>query len=95
MIGILGMLIIDRRYKLAFWYDPRRTTRTIIPAMVVFIVWDFAGIAGGVFYHGSSMFSLPFTIAPQFPIEELLFLFLFSYVSLVVYRGVHRLWPHI
>ena len=90
LIGIGGLLIIDRRLRLAFWYDQRRTVRTLVPAYIIFLLWDIAGIILGIFAHGSSMFSLPFVIAPQFPIEELFFLFLLSYLTLLLYAGSKR-----
>lgn len=93
LIGISGMLIIDRRFKLAFWSDARRTWMTLLPAVAVFILWDLAGIASGTFFHGKSNYSLPFTILPEFPIEELFFLFLLCYTALLFYLGAKRRWP--
>lgn len=87
LIGIGGLLIIDWRARLAFWADARRTLVTVFPAMAVFILWDFAGIDAGVFFHGNSRFSLPFTVVPQLPLEELFFLFLLCYSALLLYRG--------
>lgn len=90
LIGITGMAIIDHRFKLAFWYDKRRTLLTIGTAVAIFIIWDILGIAFGIFSHGQSAFSLPFTIAPEFPIEELFFLTLLCYCTLVIFRGVQQ-----
>lgn len=87
-IGIAGMTIIDRRYKLAYWHAPRRTAMTIGLTMLVFILWDFFGIFLGIFHHGASPYALPFTIAPEFPLEELFFLYLLSYSALIIYTGV-------
>lgn len=90
-IGIAGLATIDHRYKLAFWNNPKRATLTLSLTMLLFILWDFFGIFLGIFYHGASKYSLPFTIAPEFPLEELFFLFLLSYSTLVIYNGV-SLW---
>lgn len=95
LISISGLLFIDFRYKLAFWHDLRRTAVTVAIAMNIFIIWDFFGIFLGIFFHGDSPYALPFTLLPEFPVEELFFLFLLCYVSLLVYRGVRRRWPHI
>jgi len=91
LIGISGLLLIDRRWKLAFWRDGKRTALTLIVAVLVFILWDFFGIYVGVFFHGGSDYSLPFRLAPEFPIEEIVFLFLLTYSTLIVYHGV-QLW---
>jgi lycopene cyclase domain-containing protein len=74
------------RYKLAFFNRPRRTALTVGIAMVVFIIWDLLGIHLNIFFHGGSQYTLPIRIAPEFPIEELFFLFLLSYVTLIFYR---------
>lgn len=87
-VGIAGMAIIDWRYKLAFWRAPKRAAATISLSVLVFILWDFFGIFLGIFHHGNSPYSLPFTLAPEFPIEEVFFLILLSYCTLVIYTGV-------
>jgi len=88
LFGILGMAIIDWRYKLAFWRDGKRAAITLVCAVTFFILWDFLGIFLGIFKHGASPYSLPFTIFPEFPLEEFVFLFLLTYCALVIYNGV-------
>ncbi len=88
LIGITGMAALDWRYKLAFWYSAKQTWSIVLITMLVFIVWDAAGIALGIFLKGRSPYQLPFELAPHFPIEELFFLFLLAYCTLVIYRGV-------
>jgi len=90
LVAIGGLAIIDARYKLAFWYQPIRTVKVLVVAMAVFIVWDALGILFRVFYHGNSAYSLTFVIAPQFPLEELFFLFLLNYTTLLIYRGTQK-----
>lgn len=90
LFGIAGMAIIDWRHKLAFWYDRRRTVVTLAVCIGVFIVWDLLGIALGIFFHGGSNLSLPIRLLPQFPIEELFFLLLLCYCTLVIYQGALR-----
>lgn len=88
--SIACLLLIDYRYKLAFWYDARRTALTLVCAIAIFIVWDAIGITLGIFFQGGSAYALPFVIGPEFPIEELFFLFLLTFVTLLIYRGVER-----
>lgn len=92
-VSISGLAVIDWRHKLAFWFDAARTLKTIGIAVGLFIIWDVLGIVLGIFFHGGSQFTLPVRIAPEFPIEELFFLFLLCYVTLLLYRGVPKLWP--
>lgn len=95
LFSITGTGILDWRYKLAFWYDARRTVITLAIAIAVFLVWDLSAIGLGIFLHGGSPFALPFTLVPQFPVEELFFLFLLCYCALTLYRGASKLWPRI
>ena len=89
-VSITGMAIIDRRYKLAYWHDRRRTLLTLGIAVAVFIIWDILGIALGIFFHGGSQFTLPYRLLPEFPVEELFFLVLLCYCTLVIYRGAQK-----
>lgn len=93
LISIAGLTVIDRRFKLAYWFSVPRTGETIVGSMLVFIVWDALGIGLGIFFHGGSRYTLPYRLAPEFPIEELLFLYLLSYVTLLLYRAGAKLWP--
>jgi lycopene cyclase domain-containing protein len=90
IVSIAGLAWIDYRWKLAFWYKAKQTAGTIVISIAVFIVWDSIGILLGIFFKGQSQYMLPFSIAPEFPVEELFFLFLLSYVTLLIYRGVQR-----
>jgi len=91
LIGISGLLIIDRRWKLAFWKEPKRTVATLFTAILIFVLWDFLGIFLGIFHHGGSPYALPYRLAPEFPLEEIVFLFLLTYSALIIYQGV-QLW---
>ncbi|MEO5950013.1 MAG: lycopene cyclase domain-containing protein [Candidatus Saccharimonadales bacterium] len=92
VFGIVGVSFIDRRYKLAYWCDRAQTLRTLAICIGVFIVWDVLGIALGIFFHGNSNLSLPVRLLPEFPIEELFFLTLLCYSTLVIYQGISRKW---
>jgi len=91
LIGIAGLVAIDHRWKLAFWRNAKRTAATLSVAVLIFVLWDFFGIYVGVFFHGGSAYALPFVLVPEFPIEEIVFLFLLTYSTLIVYHGV-QLW---
>lgn len=88
LFSIGGLLILDWRYKLAFWNEPKRTGFTLVTAIAIFVLWDFIGIRLGIFFHGGSDYALPLRLAPEFPLEELFFLFLLSYSALIIWRGV-------
>lgn len=90
LVSIAGLATLDWQHKLAFWYDAKRTAFTLLFAVMLFIIWDFVGIRFGVFFHGNSSFTLPYRLAPEFPVEEIFFLCLLTYVTLLIYRGLGR-----
>lgn len=91
VLSLSGLAVLDWRYRLALWNDKRRAVLTVLYGTLVFIAWDIGGIALGIFKHGTSAYSLPFTVLPEFPFEEILFLVLLCYTTLILYRGIHRL----
>ena len=93
IVSIAGLASLDYRYKLAYWLDRRRTLHTIAIGVSIFVIWDLLGIGLGIFFHGGSAFTLPFRLLPNFPIEEIFFLILLCYVSLLLYLAGGKLWP--
>ena len=93
LFSLSGLAVLDRRYKLAFWLDKKRALLTLGIGLAVFVVWDIAGIGLGIFLHGNSRYTLPFRLGPEFPLEELFFLALLCYTSLLIYTGSKKLWP--
>jgi lycopene cyclase domain-containing protein len=94
LISIAGLMTIDHRWKLAFWDQPKRTALVLIAGIAVFSIWDFFGISLGIFFKGGAQYMLPFVIFPEFPVEELFFLFLLCYVTLLLFRWSER-WQRI
>lgn len=93
LISSSGMVVIDRRYNLAFFKDRKRTSLTLLVSVGVFILWDIAGIALGIFYSGHSPYMSGLYLGPEFPFEELIFLTFLSYFALVTYRFWSQRWP--
>ncbi|MBL8160293.1 lycopene cyclase domain-containing protein [Candidatus Saccharibacteria bacterium] len=92
LFSLGGLALADWRFRLAFFADSHRTIKVIGIAMLIFIAWDALGIVAGIFFHGDSPYDLPFTILPEFPLEELFFLFLLNYVTLLLYLMAERRW---
>lgn len=87
------MAVVDWRYGLAFFKDSRRTFLTLLVSVGVFVVWDIAGIALGIFYSGNSPYMSSLYLGLEFPIEELVFLTFLTYFTLVTYRFWSKRWP--
>ncbi len=86
LFAIGCLFLVDWRYKLAFFFAAKRTSLTLAIAVGLFIIWDFFGIRLGIFFHGGSPYTLPIRLFPEFPLEEIFFLFLLSYSALLIYR---------
>ena len=90
VISIAGIALLDRRHKLAFWVDAKASTLSIAIGVAVFLVWDIVGIALGIFFRGNAPHLSGLLLAPELPLEELVFLILLCYNTLVVYRWVKK-----
>ena len=90
VFAISCLVLVDMRYKLAFFHNLKRTAMTLAISVWLFIVWDIFGIRLGIFFHGGSDYALPYRLFPEFPIEELFFLFLLTYVALLLYRFAEK-----
>lgn len=85
IIVMLCLFLVDYRYKLVYFSQKKQAVRSVFVAVCLFIVWDLLGIILRIFYIGSSNHLLGLRIG-QFPLEELFFLTLLCYQSLLVFR---------
>lgn len=90
--SFFGMLVVDKKYMLAFFADVWRTFLTIAAGVSVFVVWDALGIMLGIFFSGKSPYMSGWYIAPEFPVEELFFLSFLCYFTLIVYLLGEKIW---
>lgn len=84
LLSLAGLVAIDKKHKLAFAKNPRAATIAIAVPYLIFVIWDAAGIALGIFFKGQSSFLSGFMVGPEFPVEELFFLALLCYSTLIV-----------
>ena len=92
LISLAGLATLDRRFRLALWDAPRRTVIVVASMVAGFLLWDLAGIALGIFFRGPGPYQSGLVIAPELPVEEVLFLTLLSYLSVLLYRAFARRW---
>ncbi|MFB7891526.1 lycopene cyclase domain-containing protein [Microbacterium sp. NPDC056044] len=91
LVSAAGVLLLDRRWRLAAWRSPGRTALAVGIGTAFFLAWDAVGIATGVFVKGDSALLLGIDLAPHLPLEEPVFLAFLSYLALVVWSGGMRL----
>jgi lycopene cyclase domain-containing protein len=91
LVSLAGLGLTDWRHRLAFRVHPKAAAITLSVAMVFFLIWDFAGIALGIFFRGDAPHLTGIMLAPELPLEEIFFLALLSYSTLIGYAIIERL----
>ncbi|GAA1138143.1 lycopene cyclase domain-containing protein [Nesterenkonia lutea] len=95
LVGLLlsaaCMLLIDRRFRLFFFRDPRVAAVVTVVGLVFFLLWDFAGIGLGIFLVGHSAYMTGIMLAPEMPLEEPVFLAFLSLCTMILYTGAVKL----
>ncbi|NYD65915.1 lycopene cyclase domain-containing protein [Agromyces atrinae] len=88
LVSIASMGLIDYRYRLVFRASPARAAIVIAVGVAFFVAWDLTGIATGVFYRGETSFMTGVLVAPELPLEEIVFLTFLCYLTLILANGV-------
>jgi len=91
IVSLIGCYLLDRTHKLAFTVDPKRSFWSMVPAFVVFVIWDIAGISYGIFFRGNNTLLTGIQLFPEFPIEEVFFLMLLCYSTLIAFTWISKL----
>jgi lycopene cyclase domain-containing protein len=91
LLSLGAMVLLDARFRLVFWRDPRRAGIVLALGLLFFLGWDAAGIALGVFSRGGSPFMTGVVLAPEFPLEEVFFLLFLCYLTLALVVGAQAL----
>lgn len=86
LVSIAGLVAIDHKKKLALFVSPLPTLISVAVAVMVFLAWDIAGISLGIFFRGPALHLSGILLAPELPLEELFFLILLSYNTLLAYQ---------
>lgn len=80
--SMAGMIICDHRWRLTFFHDAKRAWAICIIVVIAFLVWDALGIMTGTFFRGASPYMTGIELAPEMPLEEPIFLFFLTYLTL-------------
>ena len=83
----LCMLLVDHRWKLFAFRRPLHAVVTLLVGFVFFLAWDIVAIELGVYVRGESDAMTGVEVAPELPLEEIVFVTFLCYVTLVT-RGL-------
>lgn len=90
LVSLAGLGLLDWRHRVALFVDPRRTLTTVGIGVAVFLAWDLAGVGLGIFFRGDSEYLTGIQVAPEVPLEEVFFLTLLVYQTLLAWLALDR-----
>ncbi|MFC4553737.1 lycopene cyclase domain-containing protein [Georgenia faecalis] len=91
LVCLGAMTLLDHRFRLFFFADARRAALVLAAGTAGFLLWDVAGIASGLFFRGQTPYMTGLLLAPELPVEELVFLAFLSYLTMNLYTGASLL----
>ncbi len=91
LVSLGCMVLVDRRFGLFLFRDPLRAGLVMFAGMVFFLAWDLTAISLGIFLHGPAPYMTGIMVAPELPLEELVFLLFLSHLTMVLVLGSQRL----
>ncbi|WP_144873949.1 lycopene cyclase domain-containing protein [Microbacterium sp. 1.5R] len=90
LVSLGCMLLLDRRFRLFFWKDALSASVVTVVGLAFFLIWDIAGIAGGIFFRGDGAIATGVVLAPELPLEEPIFLVFLVVCTMILYTGAVR-----
>ena len=91
LLASLGcMVLLDQRLRLFFWHDAARAALVLTAGVLFFLAWDLAGIGLGIFYRGQTEIMLGVSVAPELPLEEIVFLTFLCYLVMNLFSMFRR-----
>lgn len=91
LASILCLALVDARWRLFLWAEPRRATLVLLAGTAFLLVWDAVGIATGIFAREENPISTGILLAPHLPIEEPVFLLFLVQLTMVLSTGAWRI----
>lgn len=88
LVLLIGcMALLDARFSLVLWRARRRSAIVLAGGILLFLAWDVVAIRLGFYHRGESEIMTGLLLAPELPVEELLFIGFLCYTTLVL-RGL-------
>lgn len=90
LVSLGGLAVLDWRYRLAVWDQSKRSLTVVGVGVAFFLILDLIGVSLGIFFRGPSEYMTGILVAPEVPLEEVFFLTLLTYQTLLAWRGFER-----
>ncbi|QRV01756.1 hypothetical protein JTE88_06575 [Arcanobacterium phocisimile] len=85
LVSFAGLGFLDWRHGITAGTQRSKVLLAILSATAWLLFWDVAGIWFGIFFKGSGPWQIGLFIAPEIPVEELVFLLFLNYLTLLVF----------
>ena len=86
LVVVAAFTVMDARWRLVFFVPGARSrvaaAATTAIGVALFLLWDAAGIAFGIFFRGENELMTGVLVAPELPVEEIVFPALLCYQTL-------------
>lgn len=79
------MAAMDHRWRLFFWADARKAWTVFAAGFALFLAWDLVALELALYERGRSEFMTGLEVAPDLPVEELLFVAFLPYLTMVLH----------
>lgn len=90
IFSIVGMTLLDYKYKLSFFKYPSAAFKSTLIVMSLLLFADIVGINWKIFSTNTRYVSGLFIGSENLPIEEFFFLFMLCYFTLNIYQLFKR-----
>ncbi len=88
LVSTACMALLDARFRLVLWRERHNSLLVLAAGIVFFLLWDVLAIELGFYHRGDSDAMTGLMLAPELPVEELLFITFLCYVTLVLHALV-------
>ena len=91
LVSVGGLVTLDFRLRLFLFDVPWRAATVLVLGVIGFLAWDAAGVGLGIFFEGASGLLVGVDLAPEIPLEELVFLILLCLTAMHAFLLAQRL----
>ena len=88
IFSLASLAFADKKFELVLFPAYRTAAKILASGIIFFLIWDIAGISLEVFSTNRKWVSGIYFFTPDLPLEELLFLALLCYMTLISWRVV-------
>jgi lycopene cyclase domain-containing protein len=93
LVSLGCLALVDHRWRLVLWADARRGASVLTAGTAFFLAWDVLAVHLGFYRRGEAAVMTGLQVAPGVPLEELFFVVLLCYCTLVLHRLLERFVP--